>query len=62
MSDDQRSTDRERGVHVVVLPGGLPVSRIALDPEGGLSSVGIGRPAVRSLLVRLGRGLTGEAP
>jgi hypothetical protein len=61
MNDGHRSTDRERGVHVVVLPGGLPVIRIVLDPKGGLGSIGIGRPALRALLDRLGRGLTGEA-
>jgi hypothetical protein len=64
VTDGHRSTDRDRGVHFFALPGGLPVTRIVLGTEGGLSSIGsagIGRLAVHALLLRLGRGLTGKA-
>ena len=64
MTDGHRSTDRFPGVHFFALPGGLPVTRIVLGTERGLSSIGsagIGRPAVQVLPVRPGRGLTGEA-
>jgi hypothetical protein len=61
MTVGHRSTHR---AHFFVLPGGLPGTRIVLGTEGGLSSIGgagIDHPAVRALVLRLGRGLTGEA-
>ena len=64
MTDGHGSTDRDRGVHFFASPVGLPLTRIGLGTEGGVSSIvsaGIDRPAVQALLLRLGRGLTGEA-
>jgi hypothetical protein len=65
VTDGHRRTDRDRGLDLSAAhPVALPVTRIVLGTEGVLSSigsVGIGSRAVRALLVRLGRGLTGEA-
>jgi hypothetical protein len=64
MTHAHRSTDRDCAELFFALSGGLPVTQIVLGTENDLTSIGsagIDGGAVPALLVRLGRGLTGEA-